>query len=128
MPKTRPLKKLQGNPFDELTPAQAKKQLDTLETDSSALKNYRNKLLTHPKTSKVLNRIFDIALDDEHPNQTQMLKFIADRALPADGFAQAAGANLGRNAITINITGIAPKDLPKVEVSKVDIPSIVSEQ
>ena len=128
MPKTRSLKNFQGNPFDELTPAQAKKQLDTLETDSSALKNYRNKLLNHPKTSRVLNRIFDIALDDEHPNQTQMLKFIADRALPADGFAQAAGANLGRNAITINITGIAPKDLPKVEVSKVDIPSIVSEQ
>lgn len=74
--------------------------------DATILNEYRNRMLTSPKSRKVLDKVFEVALKDDHPHQAAMLKLVMDRIVPAGALANIAGASGGRSAITINITGI----------------------
>lgn len=62
-------------------------------------------MLASPKSAKVLESIFDAALDDEHKNQAAAWKLIMDRIAPVSGFDKSAGGT-GRAAIQVNITGV----------------------
>ena len=66
---------------------------------------YRNRMLNSPKSRRVLEAIFDAALNDEHKNQAAAWKLIVDRIAPLSGFDKMAGST-PRNAIQINISGI----------------------
>ena len=63
-------------------------------------------MLNSPKSRKVLDSIFEVATDTEHKHWPAAMKLIADRILPVAGFEKEAGADKGRNAISINITGV----------------------
>lgn len=52
----------------------------------------------------IVNKIVQIALDDNHPSQAMMLKVLAERIIPASAFDPNAGQN-GARAIEISITG-----------------------
>jgi hypothetical protein len=62
-------------------------------------------MLTSPKSARVLESIFDAALDDDHKNQAAAWKLVMDRVLPASYFEKdkAGGAKGG---INISITGV----------------------
>ena len=53
---------------------------------------------------KVINKIVQIAMDDEHQGQMAALKLCIDRMLPLSLFEK--DAKRGSNAITINIVGM----------------------
>lgn len=72
---------------------------------------------------KVINKIVEIAMSDGHPVQGAALKMCIDRVLPLSLFEK--DKNSGRNAVTINITGIGeakvePAQVVDVEVTDVD--------
>ena len=73
--------------------------------ESGIMKEYRERMLNSPRSKKVLDSIFEAALNDEHKNQAAAWKIIVDRIVPVSGFDKAA-AGSQRSAITVNITGV----------------------
>jgi len=80
------------------------------------INEYRDRMLASPKSAKVLEAIFNAALDDDHKHQASSWKLIMDRIAPTAAFEQEITKGSGKSAIQINITGIggaevtSPKD------------------
>ena len=70
------------------------------------ISEYRDRMLASPKSRKVLDAIFDAALDNEHKAQAAAWKLIIDRIAPLSAFEQEISKNGGRPNISINISGI----------------------
>jgi hypothetical protein len=68
-------------------------------------------MLASPKSKKVLETIFDAALDNDHKNQASAWKLIMDRMLPVGAFEKEVVKDGSRNAIQINITGVGSVDV-----------------
>ena len=62
-------------------------------------------MLASPKSRKVLEKIFDAALDDDHKNQSAAWKLVMDRMLPVSYFEKDKLSG-GRNSVSISITGV----------------------
>ena len=73
--------------------------------EGTIMKEYRTRMLNSPRSKKVLDTIFEAALDDEHKNQAAAWKIIVDRIVPVSGFEKEVGA-LKSNAIQVNITTV----------------------
>ena len=67
---------------------------------------YRDRMLHSPKSRKVMDAIFDAALDENHKGKQAAWKIIADRIMPISAFEQDLKKSGGKSGITINITGI----------------------
>jgi hypothetical protein len=63
-------------------------------------------MLASPKSKKVLDSIFDAALNDDHKNQAAAWKLVMDRILPVAAFEKDVIKQGGKNSISINITGV----------------------
>jgi hypothetical protein len=74
-------------------------------------------MLIEGKGQKVVQKVIDIALDDNHPSQMAALKMCMDRALPMSVFEKTSAQ---RSAINITISGLgqvqAPPDAEIVDV------------
>jgi hypothetical protein len=87
----------------------------TKREQAAAMKTYRQRLLLHPSSPKLIEKLFSTALDDESKNQAVAMKLLADRLLPVAGFTTDGKAN---NAVSINISGIGGNgDTPGVTIS-----------
>ena len=75
--------------------------------DASVINEYKARMLASPKSAKVLETIFDAALDNDHKNQAAAWKLVMDRVAPVGAFEKEVLKDGGRNAIQINITGLA---------------------
>lgn len=73
--------------------------------DASIINEYKSRMLASPKSKKVLDAIFDAALDDDHKNQAAAWKLVMDRMLPVSYFEKDKEGG-GRNSISISITGV----------------------
>ena len=74
--------------------------------DAAIINEYKARMLASPKSRKVLDAIFDAALDPEHKNQASAWKLVMDRILPVAAFEKDVIKDAGRNSISINITGV----------------------
>jgi len=74
--------------------------------DAAIINEYKARMLSSPKSRKVLDAIFDAALDNEHKNQAAAWKLIVDRIVLVSSFEQDVIKQAGRSAIQINITGL----------------------
>lgn len=84
--------------------------------DAAIINEYKARMLASPKSRKVLETIFDAALDNDHKNQAAAWKLVMDRVLPVGAFEKDVIKDSGRNAIQINISGVGT-----AEVSTPDI-------
>ena len=90
--------------------------------DAAIINEYKARMLASPKSRKVLETIFDAALDDDHKNQAAAWKLVMDRILPVGAFEKDVVKDAGRNAIQINISGVGtaevstPEDIIEGEV------------
>ena len=73
--------------------------------DAAIINEYKARMLASPKSNKVLETIFDAALNDEHKNQAAAWKLLMDRMLPVSYFDKDK-ADGGRSAIKISISGV----------------------
>lgn len=78
---------------------------------ASIINEYRDRMLASPKSAKVLEKVFEVALNDGHPGQIAAMKLVMDRIVPASSFDVSKSSN-GIPSISINITGL---NTPKVE-------------
>lgn len=88
------------------------------------LQELKAEFLTHPKLERYVSKLFDIALDDDHNNQSMALKLIADRVLPNQAFAH---SSKGSNAVQINISGLTVSSVEEKEVNPDIEPDIEGE-
>ena len=89
--------------------------------DTAIINEYKARMLNSPKSAKVLEAIFDAALNDDHKNQAAAWKLIVDRIAPVSAF-EAAKSGGQTPQISINITGL---NQPTVEaVDNLDISDV----
>jgi hypothetical protein len=74
--------------------------------DAAIINEYKARMLSSPKSAKVLEAIFDAALNDDHKNQAAAWKLVMDRVLPTAAFEKDIVKGSGKNSISINITGV----------------------
>ena len=93
--------------------------------EAAIINEYKLRMLNSPKSAKVLEAIYDAALNDEHKNQAAAWKLIVDRIVPVSAF-EAAKAGGSTPQISINISGLsnptveAVEDITDVEVRDLD--------
>jgi hypothetical protein len=73
--------------------------------DAAIINEYKARMLASPKSQKVIDSIFNAALDDDHKNQSAAWKFLGDRLLPLSYFEKDKGTG-GKSSITVNISGL----------------------
>ena len=92
-----------------------KGQVGRPKGDAAIINEYKARMLASPKSKKVLETIFDAALDNDHKNQAAAWKLIMDRMLPVGAFERDVVKDAGSNAIQINITGVGTVDVSNDE-------------
>jgi hypothetical protein len=73
--------------------------------EAAIINEYKLRMLNSPKSARVLEAIYDAALNDEHKNQAAAWKLIVDRIVPVSAFETAKQGG-GAPQISINITGL----------------------
>lgn len=81
---------------------------------AAIINEYRDRMLLSPKSSKVLEKIFDAALNDEHPHQAAAWKLVVDRVVPVSAFDSAKQGG-STPQISINISSIGQPKIETVE-------------
>lgn len=112
-----------GNPVGR--PKAVKRAVGRPKGEAAIMKDFRNRLLTSPKSPKVLDAIFEAALNDEHKHQAAAWKLIVDRIAPQATFTDESGKKSG--GIEINITGLAASVSPKEEAVDVEFTEVDDE-
>jgi len=84
--------------------------------DAAIINEYKARMLASPKSRKVLETIFDAALDHDHKNQAAAWKLVMDRILPVGAFEKDVVKDNGRNAIQINISGVGTAEVSTPEI------------
>lgn len=74
--------------------------------DAAILNEYKARMLASPKSKKVLETIFDAALDPDHKAQAAAWKLVMDRIAPVSSFEADIKRTGGKSGVTINISGI----------------------
>lgn len=104
-PKT-PKKRRGRPPKSEVDLKEQKRPVGRPKGDATIINEYKQRMLASPKSRKVLDAIFEAALDNEHKNQAAAWKLVMDRILPVAAFEKDVTTGASRNAIQINITGV----------------------
>ena len=90
--------------------------------DTAIINEYKARMLNSPKSAKVLEAIYDAALNDDHKNQAAAWKLIVDRIVPVSAF-EASKHGGSTPSISINISGLTSPSVEAVE-EVVDIEDI----
>ena len=103
---SEPSKRKAGRPKkSELTEIKESRSVGRPKGEAAIINEYKLRMLNSPKSAKVLEAIYDAALNDEHKNQAAAWKLIVDRIVPVSAFEAAKQGN-GAPSISINITGL----------------------
>lgn len=81
-----------------------KGQVGRPKGDASRLQEFKERLLATGGT-RIIDKVVQVAMQDDHPGQMAALKLCLDRILPASVF-EAAKAGGGSASVTINISGL----------------------
>lgn len=87
----------------------------TREEQTRRLHELKAEMLNNNKVGKFVEKLFEIAMDDDHQGQTAAMKMLADRLLPTAGFATADKKSTG---VQINITGLQIEKVEEKDVSE----------
>ena len=120
-------RKIGRPPKSELSNNTKRNAVGRPKGDAAIINEYKARMLSSPKSRKVLDAIFDAALDNDHKNQAAAWKLVVDRIVPVSVFEQEVVKQGGRSAIQINITGLGTSvSEPEVvdEVTDVEIKDV----
>ncbi len=72
--------------------------------DAAIINEYKARMLASPKSRKVLDKVFEAALDDKHKHQAAAWKMVLDRVAPLSAFEQDVKKSGGTSGINIKIS------------------------
>ena len=95
----------------------AKKELARMsrEEQRHRLSLLKAEFLTHSSLDRYIEKLFAMALDDNHAGQAVAIKIIAERILPVQSFTAESKKS---SAVNINITGLKVDVEPEKDVSE----------
>ena len=103
---TKPSGNKRGRPSKTaITEIKEKRSVGRPKGDKAIMDEYRMRMLASPKSAKVLEKVYEVALSDGHPGQMAAMKLVLDRIVPASAFDTTKSAG-GTPQISINITGL----------------------
>ena len=82
---------------------------------AAIINEYRDRMLMSPKSAKVLEAVFNAALQEGHPHQAAAWKLVLDRVAPLSAFDTTKGTSGAAPSISINITGLSSPSVETVE-------------
>ena len=91
--------------------------------DTAIINEYKARMLNSPKSAKVLEAIYDAALNDDHKNQAAAWKLIVDRIVPVSAFEATKNAG-GTPQISINISGLSNPTVEVPDIIEADITDV----
>lgn len=110
---TKPTGNKIGRPKkSDITEIKESRSVGRPKGDAAIINEYKLRMLNSPKSAKVLEAIYDAALNDEHKNQAAAWKLIVDRIVPVSAFEATKQGNGGAPTISINISSLGS---PKIE-------------
>ena len=86
-------------------PTPAKRKVGRPKGNTAILAEYQERMLNSPKSRKVLDKVFDIALDDDHKHQAVCIKLIVDRLVPMSHFEKEKAGGISGITITMATAG-----------------------
>jgi hypothetical protein len=98
----------------ELTEIKESRSVGRPKGETAIINEYKLRMLNSPKSAKVLEAIYDAALNDEHKNQAAAWKLIVDRIVPVSAFEQSKQGGGSMPTISINISSMGA---PKIETA-----------
>jgi hypothetical protein len=84
--------------------------------DTAIINEYKQRMLNSPKSARVLEAIYDAALNDEHKNQAAAWKLIVDRIVPVSAF-EASKTGGSMPSISINISSVGTPTIETIDTS-----------
>jgi hypothetical protein len=72
--------------------------------EAAIMQEYKARMLASPKSRRVIEAIFDAALNDDHKHQASAWKLLVDRLMPVSMFEKEIDPNGGSVRPTINIS------------------------
>ena len=90
------------------------------KTDSQRIKDLKD-MLIRSSGKDVVQKMIDIAMNDNHPAQMAAIKMCVDRTLPVSMFEKDKSQ---RSAVTINITGIGAPTVSPTTIDPDDIQDV----
>jgi len=98
----------------ELTEIKESRSVGRPKGETAIINEYKLRMLNSPKSAKVLEAIYDAALNDEHKNQAAAWKLIVDRVVPISAFESSKQGG-GTPNISINISSIGTPTIQTVD-------------
>lgn len=90
--------------------------------ETAIINEYKLRMLNSPKSAKVLEAIYDAALNDEHKNQAAAWKLIVDRIVPVSAFEQSKQGGGSMPTISINISSMGSSKVETLDdIMDVDV-------
>lgn len=113
---SKPLVKRKGRPpkrtLKELKPNPVGRPKGT----AAIINDYRDRMLNSPKSAKVLEAIFDAALDPDNKNQAAAWKLVIDRVAPISSFdVSNKSGNGSMPQISINISTVGQPSIETIQ-------------
>jgi hypothetical protein len=107
-------------------PTPAKRKVGRPKGNTAILAEYQERMLNSPKSRKVLDKLFDIALDDDHKHQAVCIKLVIDRIVPLSHLEKEKGGGLSGITIKmvaagdVSITAATPPDDIDAEYEEIE--------
>jgi hypothetical protein len=113
---TRPSgNKIGRPPKTSLTEIKEKRGVGRPKGDKAIMDEYKLRMLNSPKSAKVLEKVYEVALSDGHPGQMAAMKLVLDRIVPQSAFDVSKSGNGGVPQISINISSLGAPTVETVE-------------
>ena len=113
---TKPTGNKIGRPKkSDITEIKESRSVGRPKGDAAIINEYKLRMLNSPKSAKVLEAIYDAALNDEHKNQAAAWKLIVDRIIPVSAFETAKSGNGSMPQISINISSVGTPTIETVD-------------
>lgn len=109
--KEKELAKRRGRP--PKSALEKKRPVGRPKGEEAIIKEYKARMVASPKSIKVLEKIWEAALDDEHKHQSSAWKLVIDRILPVSMFDKDNAH--AKPAINITIGGVGSVDIAQGE-------------
>lgn len=116
-PKGRPPKK-------SLAEIKDKRPVGRPRGDKAIMDEYKTRMLASPKSAKVLEKVYEVALTDGHPGQMAAMKLVLDRIVPASAFDVSRSGGAGVPQISINISTLGAPSVDTVEEYNNDVTDV----
>lgn len=90
----------------ELTEIKESRSVGRPKGTAAIINEYRDRMLMSPKSARVLEAVFNAALQEGHPHQAAAWKLVLDRVAPLSAFDTSKGSSGAAPTISINISSV----------------------